>query len=249
MTARYAVMPTILGYSAFTVGLCLILQPAPRDVAAAAVLGGLVGLLRWLVRRSSSLQVVLPVLAAFMVSALSALAAEHDLTGPGLRAMVAALVVFLPGAALTTAVLELAAGQACRARAAWSRASCSWRCLPSGSSPASRRSASCRLMSGRALGVAPWAVCRRGGRPAPGCAPRPRRTRPSCPASGCWSLVPSASSGSPRSPATPAAPASRSSATPSPRSSRSRWGCSAAPCCSAGPGHGSSHRRALRHGR
>ena len=112
MTARYAVMPTILGYSAFTVGLCLILQPAPRDVAAAAVLGGLVGLLRWLVRRSSSLQVVLPVLAAFMVSSLSALAAEHDLTGPGLRAMVAALVVFLPGAALTTAVLELAAGQA-----------------------------------------------------------------------------------------------------------------------------------------
>ena len=70
MTARYAVMPTILGYSAFTVGLCLILQPAPRDVAAAAVLGALVGLLRWLVRRSSSLQVVLPVLAAFLVSAL-----------------------------------------------------------------------------------------------------------------------------------------------------------------------------------
>ena len=33
MTARYAVMPTILGYSAFTVGLCLILQPALRDVA------------------------------------------------------------------------------------------------------------------------------------------------------------------------------------------------------------------------
>ena len=112
MTARYAVMPTILGYSAFTMGLCLILQPAVRDVAAAAVLGALVGLLRWLVRRPSPMQVVLPVLTAFLVSALSALAAEQDLTGPGLRAMVASLVVFLPGAALTTAVLELAAGQA-----------------------------------------------------------------------------------------------------------------------------------------
>src|SRR5688572_12794506 len=33
MTARYGVVPSILGYSAFTVGLCLILQPALRDVA------------------------------------------------------------------------------------------------------------------------------------------------------------------------------------------------------------------------
>ena len=36
---------------------------------------------------------------------------KHDVTDPGLRAMVASLVVFLPGATLTTAVLELAAGQ------------------------------------------------------------------------------------------------------------------------------------------
>jgi uncharacterized membrane protein YjjB (DUF3815 family) len=56
-------------------------------------------------------QVLLPVIAAFCVSALSALAVKHDLIEPGLRAMVASLVVFLPGAALTTAVLELAGGQ------------------------------------------------------------------------------------------------------------------------------------------
>jgi uncharacterized membrane protein YjjP (DUF1212 family) len=112
MATRYPAISSILGYSAFTVGLCLILQPAARDVAAAAVLGALVGLLRWLVRRPSPLQVLLPVFAAFSVSALSALAARQDLTGPGLRAMVASLVVFLPGAALTTAVLELAGGQA-----------------------------------------------------------------------------------------------------------------------------------------
>ena len=53
----------------------------------------------------------MPVIAAFSVSALSALAVQEELIEPGMRAMVASLVVFLPGAALTTAVLELAAGQ------------------------------------------------------------------------------------------------------------------------------------------
>jgi uncharacterized membrane protein YjjB (DUF3815 family) len=53
----------------------------------------------------------MPLIAAFAVAALSALAVKHGLDGPGLRAIVASLVVFLPGAALTTAVLELASGQ------------------------------------------------------------------------------------------------------------------------------------------
>jgi uncharacterized membrane protein YjjB (DUF3815 family) len=52
-----------------------------------------------------------PVIAAFVVSALSALAVKEEISQLGMRPMVAALVVFLPGAALTTAVLELAAGQ------------------------------------------------------------------------------------------------------------------------------------------
>jgi uncharacterized membrane protein YjjP (DUF1212 family) len=108
---RFGPWQSIAGYSVFTLGLCLILQPAPRDVAAAAVLGALVGLLRSTGRRQAPLQILMPLLPAFTVSALSALAVKHDLTDPGLRAMVASLVVFLPGAAMTTAVLELEAGQ------------------------------------------------------------------------------------------------------------------------------------------
>ena len=92
-------------------GLCLILQPAPLDVAAAAVFGALVGVLRSFGRSQQTLQVLMPVIAAFSVSALSALAVNEELLEPGMRAMVASLVVFLPGATLTTAVLELAAGQ------------------------------------------------------------------------------------------------------------------------------------------
>ena len=53
----------------------------------------------------------MPVIAAFTVAALGALAVKTGLADSGLHAMVASLVVFLPGAALTTAVLELAAGQ------------------------------------------------------------------------------------------------------------------------------------------
>jgi uncharacterized membrane protein YjjP (DUF1212 family) len=108
---RFGPVQSVLGYSVLTLGICLILHPALRDVAAAAIFGAIVGILRSLGKNQASWQVVMPIAAAFSVSALSAFAVEHGLAGPGLRAMVASLVVFLPGAALTTAVLELAAGQ------------------------------------------------------------------------------------------------------------------------------------------
>jgi uncharacterized membrane protein YjjP (DUF1212 family) len=111
MTPRFGALQSIGGYSVLTLGICLILHPAPRDVAAAAVLGAVVGLLRSIGKNQPSVQILMPIFAAFTVSALAALAVRHNLSDPGLRAMVASLVVFLPGAALTTAVLELAAGQ------------------------------------------------------------------------------------------------------------------------------------------
>ena len=53
----------------------------------------------------------MPFVAAFAVALLTALAVKYDVTDPGLRAMIAALVVFIPGVALTTAFLELTEGQ------------------------------------------------------------------------------------------------------------------------------------------
>jgi uncharacterized membrane protein YjjP (DUF1212 family) len=110
MKSRFGPVQSIVGYCVLALGICLVLHPAPRNVAAAAVFGALVGLLRSF-ERSRPLQIVMPIIAAFAIAALSALAVKHGLEGPGLRAMVASLVVFLPGAALTTAVLELASGQ------------------------------------------------------------------------------------------------------------------------------------------
>jgi uncharacterized membrane protein YjjP (DUF1212 family) len=109
---RFGPVQSILGYATLALGICLVLHPAAREVAAAAVFGGIVGLLRSLGRgHPTAVDTLMPVLAAFTVAALNALAVKHGLTEPGLRALVASLVVFLPGATLTTAVLELAAGQ------------------------------------------------------------------------------------------------------------------------------------------
>jgi uncharacterized membrane protein YjjP (DUF1212 family) len=108
---RFATPVRVLGYCVLTVGLTLILHPAPSDVAAGAVFGIIVGALREVAASRPNLRVLLPVLAAFTVAALAALAVRHELVDPPLRAIVAALVVFLPGATLTTAVVELAAGQ------------------------------------------------------------------------------------------------------------------------------------------
>jgi uncharacterized membrane protein YjjP (DUF1212 family) len=108
---RFGPFTRIGGYAALALGIALILHPALRDVAAAAVLGGIVGILSLVVGKPPTLRILLPMIAAFTVSALTALAVEHHLADPGLRAMIAALVVFLPGAALTTAVMELSAGE------------------------------------------------------------------------------------------------------------------------------------------
>ncbi len=108
---RFGPLIAIGGYAVQTIGVCLILRPGPADVVAAGGLGLIVGVLQSLARRRPGTTILLPVVAAFSVSALTALAVRAGVADPGLRAMVAALVVFLPGSVLTNAVLELAAGE------------------------------------------------------------------------------------------------------------------------------------------
>ena len=66
--SRYGPLVSVLGYTTLTIGIALILRPAPRDVAAAAVLGTVVGVLRLLARGRRSLEVLMPFLAAFAVA-------------------------------------------------------------------------------------------------------------------------------------------------------------------------------------
>jgi uncharacterized membrane protein YjjP (DUF1212 family) len=111
MGPRFGTGASILGYAMLTIGIALVLHPALRDVAAAGALGVLVGVLRRLALGRQALETLMPFLAAFCVAALTALLVEHDVTDPGLRAMIASLVVFIPGVPLTTAFVELTEGE------------------------------------------------------------------------------------------------------------------------------------------
>jgi len=111
MVPRHGVVVALLSYTAMTVGLCLVLQPTPGDVAISAGLGALVGVFVLAARGRHTLTVLVPVLPAMVVSALTFEAVKHGAADPGLRALIAPLVTFLPGGALTTATVELASGE------------------------------------------------------------------------------------------------------------------------------------------
>jgi uncharacterized membrane protein YjjP (DUF1212 family) len=111
MRPRHGAVVGVMSYAAMTVGLCLVLKPTPADVGVAACLGVLVGMLVRAAQGRQALLVLVPVLAAMMVSALSFEAVKHGIADPGLRALIAPLVTFLPGGALTTGTLELASGE------------------------------------------------------------------------------------------------------------------------------------------
>jgi uncharacterized membrane protein YjjP (DUF1212 family) len=111
MRPRHGTVVTLFGYAAMTAGLCLVLQPTPGDVGVATALGVLVGAMVLAARGRQTLTVLVPVLAAIVVSALAFEAVKHGIADPGLRALIAPLVTFLPGGVLTTATVELASGE------------------------------------------------------------------------------------------------------------------------------------------
>ncbi len=102
----------VVGYSAFSVGLALLLQASWTDVLIAGTLGAIIGtLLLGTPRLPANYQVFVPVVCAFGVSLTVFLLARTGLDLGGYAALVAPLVSFLPGALLTTAVIELSTGQ------------------------------------------------------------------------------------------------------------------------------------------
>ena len=80
-------------------------------MAIAAGFGVLVGTFVLAARGRQTLTVLVPVLSAMAVSALSFEAVERGAADPGLRTLIAPLVTFLPGGVLTTATVELASGE------------------------------------------------------------------------------------------------------------------------------------------
>jgi hypothetical protein len=111
MRPRFGPTLTVLGHALMTVGLCLLLKPTLADVTAAGAFGTLVGVFAALSKRWITIGVLIPVLAARTVSTITFAAIKHGATDLGTPVLIAPLVTFLPGAALTTATVELAYGE------------------------------------------------------------------------------------------------------------------------------------------
>src|SRR6201991_1254238 len=106
---RFPVWITILGYAVQSVGLALILQPTPWSLVGAATLGLVVGGLSVIGRRIEAIGYMLPTVCAFLVALIVFTFENRWHVGTdSLRALAAPLAPFLPGAAITLAVIELA---------------------------------------------------------------------------------------------------------------------------------------------
>jgi uncharacterized membrane protein YjjP (DUF1212 family) len=102
----------VAGQVVLTVGLALILQADAADLAVSALLGAAVGAAQIAGRRlTSAYQVFVPVLSAFGVAVIVFLLPRTGLDTGIMAPLIAPLVMFLPGALLTTSVIELATGQ------------------------------------------------------------------------------------------------------------------------------------------
>ncbi|GGN21267.1 hypothetical protein GCM10010109_35310 [Actinoplanes campanulatus] len=111
MRPRFGPAVQILGYAVLTAGICLILQPTWIDLVLSATFGVLVSVFKQIAARWTSLRMIMPVTAAFVVAALSFLIAGGGWADADLRSMVAPLATYLPGAILTMAVVEVSAGE------------------------------------------------------------------------------------------------------------------------------------------
>ncbi len=105
---RYPSWVTVIGYGIQSAGLSLVLEPTFLTVLAALALGAMVGGLLVAGQRVPILAQLVPTISAFAVASICIVAALRlDLDHVGLRALIPPLAVFLPGAAITLAVIEL----------------------------------------------------------------------------------------------------------------------------------------------
>ncbi len=110
MPNRYPSAIAVLGYGIQSAGLALVMEPTPLNLLIATVLGFMVGVFCVAGRRLPMLQHLVPAVSAFAVSAICIAGAQRmGLDHVSLRALIPPLAVFLPGAAITLAVVELTA--------------------------------------------------------------------------------------------------------------------------------------------
>lgn len=112
MAPAFGALARVLGYVVLTMGLALILSATVSDLALSALLGGAVGVTQLaMARYAPTYRVFLPVVASFAVALTVFTLARGNAEIGVFTPLIAPLVTFLPGALLTTSVIELATGQ------------------------------------------------------------------------------------------------------------------------------------------
>jgi len=107
---RFGPVGMFVGYLLFALGLGMLLQLTPQELLLSEVFGGLVAILIIFSQNKPQFSLILPVVAAALVSALFTFGARQGLTVGSLIVVLPALAWFLPGATLTTGMFELASG-------------------------------------------------------------------------------------------------------------------------------------------
>ena len=109
---RYPGWVGVIGYGLQSAAYALILQPTVISLIAATIFGLLVGALELLARRNAGLQHLLPALSAFLVTYVAfSLGRWLHMGHDSLRVLIAPLTLFLPGVAITLAVVESFTGE------------------------------------------------------------------------------------------------------------------------------------------
>lgn len=108
---KFGSLGILFGYILFSVGIGMLLQPTPQQLVVSGVLGAIVGILFIISSGRSRFLLVLPVVAALIVTYFSILGVKSGLITCSVAMLLPALAYFLPGATLTTGMFELAYGE------------------------------------------------------------------------------------------------------------------------------------------
>ena len=104
---RFGWKLTVAGHTILTLGFGLCLDPSAAALPAYVLLGAMVGLMIVVATHLRMLATVLPVLAAFSVTAITALFLVDAIGYEPFQLLAPPLVSFLPGLTMTTAAVEL----------------------------------------------------------------------------------------------------------------------------------------------
>ena len=108
---QFGPLGILVGYILFSMGIGMLLQPTPEQLIVSGVLGAIVGILLIFGRGRTRFLLILPVVAAFIVSSIFIWGVKAGLLTGSVAMLMPALAYFLPGATLTTGMFELAYGE------------------------------------------------------------------------------------------------------------------------------------------